>query len=191
MTDGSESASDEVLAVRAAGGDRVAFDCLVRRYKEQLYRFVRRYTGDADDAYDVLQDGFISAWVALHRYDPKRPFAPWLYTIMLNKCRDFGRRRTVRRAFLRLVALDARGPDATNPDADEIDDVTSARLRRLDKAISGLPALYKEPLLLTTVEGMSQDEAAKVLKTTRKAIEMRLYRARRKLAAELEQAGEG
>lgn len=191
MTDGSESASDEGLAARAAGGDRVAFDCLVRRYKESLYRFVRRYMGDADDAYDVLQDGFISAWMALHRYDPKRPFAPWLHTIMLNKCRDFGRRRVVRRAILRLMAADAREPIVPQPDAGEADQVIAARLRRLDKAVSSLPLFYKEPLLLTTVEGMSQEEAAKVLKTTRKAIEMRLYRARRKLAAELEQAGEG
>lgn len=66
-----------------------------------------------------------------------------------------------------------------------------ARLARLDKAIASLPALYKEPLLLTTVEGRSQDEAAAILKTTRKAVEMRLYRARRRLAEELGEASEG
>ena len=191
MTGGSENTSDEVLAVRAAGDDRAAFDCLVRRYKEPLYRFVRRYVGDADDAYDVLQDGFISAWTSLSRFDPKRPFAPWLHTIMLNKCRDFGRRQTVRRAFLRLVALDAGESIVPHPGAGEADEGIAARLHRLDKAVSNLTSYYKEPLLLTVVEGMSQEEVAKVLKTTRKAIEMRLYRARRKLAVELEQTREG
>ena len=63
----------------------------------------------------------------------------------------------------------------------------STRLARLDKAIASLPALYKEPLLLTTVQGLSQDEAAAILKTTRKAVEMRLYRARRKLSEMLDE----
>jgi len=191
VTDGSDIASDEALAVRAASGDRSAFDCLVRRYKEPLYCFVRRYVGDADDAYDILQDGFIAAWTSLRRYDPQRPFAPWLHTIMLNKCRDFGRRRAVRRALLRLVAIDWRESVAPYADAGDENAVASTRFQRLDDAISELPAFYKEPLLLTIVEGLSQDEAAKVLKTTRKAVEMRLRRARQKLAENLEQAGEG
>lgn len=59
------------------------------------------------------------------------------------------------------------------------------RLHRLDQAIAGLPAFYKEPLLLTTVGGLSNIEAAETLKTTPKAIEMRLYRARQKLNSTL------
>jgi RNA polymerase sigma-70 factor (ECF subfamily) len=56
------------------------------------------------------------------------------------------------------------------------------QLTRLDRAIAGLPAFYKEPLLLTAVSGLSHAEAAILLKTTPKAIEMRLARARRKLS---------
>ncbi len=68
--------SDEALAAQARQDDRRAFDDLVRRHKAPLYRFVRRYVGDGDDAYDIVQDAFISAWGALKRYDPGRPFAP-------------------------------------------------------------------------------------------------------------------
>lgn len=182
MTGRPEDMLDARLAARAASGDRAAFDDLVRRHKTPLYRFIRRYVGQADDAYDVLQDSFVAAWTALARYDPTRPFGPWLRMIALNKCRDFGRRQTVRRAFLRVLALGARDDASPQIEAAQEEAQASARLDKLDKAIARLPALYKEPLLLTTIEGLSQDEAAKVLKTTRKAIEMRLYRARRRLA---------
>ena len=64
-------------------------------------------------------------------------------------------------------------------------DLKSKRLMQLDAAISNLPAKYKEPLLLTTVGDLSQQEAAEVLKIGAKALEMRLYRARRKLMTDL------
>jgi len=178
---------DEDLASLAKRGDRAAFENLVRRHKDDLYRFVRRYVGQADDAYDVLQDAMVAAWLGLPRYDPARPFAPWLRTIALNKCRDFGRRQTVRRLFHRALAQDWTAHQ-TPAEAQGVPDDTAMsddRLDRLDCAIAGLPALYKEPLLLTTVSGLSREDAARCLKTTPKAIEMRLYRARRKLRAAL------
>jgi len=179
--------SDEALATRARSGDRAAFDALVRRHKDVLYRFVRRYLGPADESYDVLQETFLSAWLALKRYDPERPFLPWLRTIALNKCRDVGRRRAVWRLFLHAFARETADAQTTahfdreRDEAAELDE----RLARLDRAIAALPALYKEPLLLTTVSGLSHKEAAVMLKTTPKAIEMRLARARARLAATL------
>jgi RNA polymerase sigma-70 factor (ECF subfamily) len=175
------------LARRARRGDRAAFDSLVCRHKDELYRFVRRYVGQADDAYDVLQNCLVAAWLGLPRYDPARAFVPWLRKIALNKCRDFGRRQTVRRLFHRVFAEDqtsnqllVHGEDAGN-DAVRAND----RLNRLDRAIADLPTLYKEPLLLTTVSGLSHEEVAVLLKTSSKAVEMRLYRARRKLRTAL------
>ena len=67
----------------------------------------------------------------------------------------------------------------------------TARLQRLDVAIAGLPAVYKEPLLLTATAGLSQREAAAMLKISTKALEMRLYRARQKLALAMEGHGDG
>ena len=62
--------SDAALAARAVKGDRPAFNRIVRRYQEPLYRFIRRYIGDADEAYDLLQETFVAAWQALSRSDP-------------------------------------------------------------------------------------------------------------------------
>lgn len=188
-----DTSLDEDFAARASRGDRAAFDVLVRRHKHALYRFVRRYVGDADEAYDVLQDSFVSAWMGLRRYDPSRPFLPWLRVIALNKCRDFGRRQAVRRVFLHAFAREAAEPK-TVMGADGEDNeaqLQAGRLARLDRAIVELPKFYKEPLLLTSVSGLSHQQAADMLKTTPKAIEMRLYRARRKILEIMRKDTEG
>lgn len=182
MTGPDDAEPDEALASRAQRGSHAAFETLINRHKASLYRFTRRYVGQADDAYDVLQDTFITAWTALHRYDANRPFLPWLRQIALNKCRDFGRRKTVRRVFLNALAYEKAVQDGSAVFENEKSAIETERLRRLDLAIANLPAIYKEPLLLTTVAGLSQQEAAAVLKISAKAVEMRLSRARRKLA---------
>jgi len=185
---------DETLALRAQQGDRNAFETLIGRHKDALYRFVRRYLGNSDDAYDLLQDTFISVWENLPRYDPKRSFLAWARTIALNKCRDFSRRQRFRQWASQLFAAE---PATETPSPAELADLGEAdareetRLRRLDEAIAALPALYKEPLLLTTVGGLSQEGAATVLRTTTKAVEMRLRRARQKLSEALNSSREG
>ena len=181
MTDATQGVGDETLATLARRGDHAAFNLLIGKYKEPLYRFIRRYVGQADDAYDVLQDSFVAAWTALHRYDSNRPFSPWLYRIALNKCRDFGRRQAVRRALLRIVSVEPQDASQSDAELNDTEAQAADRLHRLNRAISDLPARYKEPLLLTAMEGRSHDEAAQILGVSSKAVEMRLYRARRRL----------
>jgi RNA polymerase sigma-70 factor (ECF subfamily) len=157
------------------------------RHKHWLYRFVRRYVGDADESYDVVQDAFVSAMSNLHRYDPSRPFEAWLRRIALNKCRDRARRDAVRRAF----GLSRRGPEETEAVADTAAPVdqtiaAGAAMGALDKAIAALPAALKEPLVLTVLEGLSQKEAGVLLGISAKAVEVRVYRAKRQLAETLD-----
>ena len=181
MTDRAQGVADEALAVAAARGDRASFETLMKRHKEPLYRFVRRYVGQADDAYDILQDSFVSAWSSLGRYDAGRPFVPWLHRIALNKCRDFGRRQAVRRTLLRLVAMEPAVDPPPEPDIVDAEAQAAGRQQRLNRAIAELPARYKDPLLLTVMEGRSHDEVAKILGISGKAVEMRVYRARQRL----------
>jgi RNA polymerase sigma factor CnrH len=178
--------SDAALASRAGGADRHAFDQLVMRHKDGLFRLARSYVGNSDDAYDVVQEAFISAWLAIRRYDPAKDFGAWLRTIALNKCRDFARRHTVRRRFLRLFAVEKSMQSGYAQQAGaEQDEREARRLARLDVAIADLPAFYKEPLLLTMVSGLSQQAVAAQLNTTAKAIELRIRRAKKKLGEEL------
>jgi RNA polymerase sigma factor (sigma-70 family) len=157
------------------------------RHKHWLYRFVRRYVGDADEAYDVVQDAFVAAMSNLHRYDSARPFEAWLRRIALNKCRDRARREAVRRAF----GLSKRGPEETEAVADPAAGVdqtiaAGAAMSALDKAIAALPDALKAPLVLTVLEGLSQREAGTLLGISAKAIEVRVYRAKRQLADSLD-----
>lgn len=179
--------TDPEISTRVAGIDRAAFEALMTATKGGLFRFVRRYTGDDEDALDLVQETYTSAWLAIRRYDPSRPFDVWLRAIALNKCRDWGRRRTVRRWMRYTVGLDA--PEAAHitddtPDTDALID-DRRKIERLQIALRDLPDTLKAPLLLTTVDGRSQQEAAQILGVTTKAVETRIARARQKLATAL------
>lgn len=184
---GIDETDDATLAKAALGGEDRAFTLLMRRHKAGLYTFVRRYVGEADAAHEVVQETFVSAWKALNRYDLRRPFGVWLRAIALNKCRDRARRQAVRRIV--LGERDAESPEAQRQ-ADPAPDAEAAllatqRREALIKAIARLPAQLKEPLLLTYFEDLSQQQAAELLGVSVKAIETRVYRARRKLAQAL------
>ena len=176
----AEGDTDET---RAARGDRVAFSALMSATMGDLYRFIRRYVGDADEAHDLLQETYASAWLAIGRYDPSRSFTAWLRSIAVNKCRDWGRKRTVRRFIRGVMGLDAPeamavGVDEPEPEAG-IDE--RRRMAELDRALADLPDNLKAPLLLASMEGRSHAEIADVLKITPKAVETRIARARQKL----------
>lgn len=186
MSPGFE-APDHQLAANAVAGDERAFARLIARHKDGLYRFIRRYTGNPDDAYDLLQETFAAAWTALKRYDPERPFPTWLRSIALNKCRDWSRRRAVRRWLTRSDPIDSQAglnlaDDGPSPEASVVE---LQRLARLDRAVANLPAGLKEPLILTALEELSQEEAGRILGLTAKAVELRVYRARKALAEAL------
>lgn len=159
----------------------------MRQTKTALFRLIRRYVGGEQDAWDLLQDTYAAAWVNIRRYDPARPFEAWLRTIALNKCRDWSRRRFVRRLIRGDVELSA--PEALAvPDGAVAADVqleTGRRLSRLNEEMSRLPAHLKEPLLLTAIEGRSQGETALILGISVKAVETRVARARHKLSKAL------
>jgi RNA polymerase sigma factor (sigma-70 family) len=179
--------ADASLAIAARGGDQAAFTAIMRRHKGWLYQFICRYVADRDDAYDVLQESFVAAWGAMTRFDPERPFEAWLRRIALNKCRDRARRSAVRRTALRLFGLGVSEnfDGYMTPAADSTARVDQA-VRRLEAAIARLPRNLKEPLILTMLEGLSHREAGDMLGINAKAVETRLYRAKRQLASMLD-----
>jgi len=173
---------DAELARRALAGEDTAFTQLAARHKVWLFRFIRRYVGNDDDALDLLQDSLVATWLALHQYDAARPFHGWLRQIALNKCRDWTRRNLLR-GIVRYVSGDldlfAAELRRSNPEAMLND---SQSLWRLDQAIAALPPRLREPLILTVFEGLSNRETAVQLNASEKAVETRLHRARKRLA---------
>lgn len=176
---------DAGLIRRARSGDKRAYGQLVKRHQEPLYRFVRRYVGDGSEALDLVQEAFVAAWEALEAFKPEKPVGPWLRRIALNKCRDWSRRRAVRRFFFGAASLDNERAAHVAAAIDEADEDQAALLDRLDSAIAKLPQSLKEPLILTVFEGLSHQEAGKVLGMTAKAVENKVYRARKQLATAL------
>lgn len=175
--------SDGDLAALAHRGREAAFAELFARHRSRVYRLILNNVADADEALDLVQETFLSAHRALGRYDAARPMAGWLATIALNKCRDWSRRRTVRRWLWRARPIedvaDTLGDGAPGQDAAAAD---RDRLTRLRAAIAELPAALREPLVLCAVEGASQGEAAAILGISAKAVETRLRRARQRLS---------
>lgn len=172
---------------RSAQGDRAAFSRLMTATKGDLHRFITRYVGDPDEALDLTQETYTAAWLAIRRYDPRRSFGAWLRTIALNKCRDWSRRRRVRRIVRGAMGLDA-------PEARTVGDAAPAadarfddrrRLQRLEAALRDLPDGQRAPLLLAVLEGRSHAEIGLILNLSPKAVELRIARARKSLADRL------
>ncbi len=183
MFDKVSDAEDKALIKRAAKGDDLAFTAIMRKYKSPLYRFAYRHMNDADDAEDIVQDTFIALHRNLTRFNPKYKFSTWVFQIAMNKCRDLGRKRKTRSFMQRMTPL--METKITKIQSDEnletvIDD--KRKLEAVQKAIAGLPKTLREPLILCTLQNMSQKQAAEILKLSPKAVETRIYRARQSLS---------
>src|SRR3989337_1145960 len=76
----------------ARRGDIEGWEHLVETHQQSIFRLAYLLLGDADDAEDIAQETFIHAYRALHRFDPTRPFRPWLMRIATNLCRNWHRR---------------------------------------------------------------------------------------------------
>jgi len=181
----SPEMSDDELASLALAGREDAYRRLLERHRDYVFRLVRSLVGDSDAALDITQEAFVSAFAALKRYDPERPFRAWMSRIAVNKARDWARRRKVRSFFSRALPID----DAFNisDDAPLPENIAAhrAELARVMHAITTLPHNLREVLVLRTIEDFSEAETATALGVSAKAVETRLYRARKQLAEAL------
>lgn len=182
MTNRNER-DDAALVAAVTAGDQRAFTQLMRQHKDDLYRLVRGHTGDASEAYDLVQEAFVAAWRSLARYDNQRSFRVWLRRIAINKCRDWRRRRAVRQFFYKAEDINRPGFESAQPIPAETNH--EAEFAQLDAAIAALPSSLKEPLLLSLTEDMSHREIGEALQITAKAVELRIYRAKRLLTEAL------
>lgn len=181
MSSVSSDTSDGELARLALAGREDGYRRLVERHRDPVFRLVRNLVGDSDAALDITQEAFVSGFAALKRYDPERPFRAWMSRIAINKARDWARRRKVRSFFSHAVAID----DAFHiaDDAPLSDSVAAhrAELARVMQAMAALPHNMREVLVLRTIEDMAEADTAAILDISSKAVETRLYRARKQL----------
>lgn len=103
-------ATDEQLVERLQNGDEAAYRELVERYRNDLYRFLVRFTSSRSWAEDVFQDTFFQVYQSAHTFDVTKRFKPWLFKIAANKARDQLRKNKRRKAVSLNLSLD--GADA-------------------------------------------------------------------------------
>ena len=171
--------SDEELACEAQAGSLFDFEELVHRYEGRIFRFVANSIHNQADAQEVTQETFVTAYLKLRQFDAKRSFATWLFTIARRKCID--RHRATRLAFEERMAEPA---DAKDPSVLLIQREAEDELWQLARRT--LPELQCQALWLKYAEEMSVEQIARVLRRTQVHVKVLLFRARTRLARELE-----
>ncbi|ALH81235.1 MAG: RNA polymerase sigma factor [Erythrobacter sp.] len=176
---------EQELVRQSVEGSRAAFTALVEPHIGRLLTLATRMLGSQPQGEDAVQDGLASVWVARHRLDPERPVGPYLTTVVLNKCRDRLRTRKAKRYFGLVSADDAALVADESPDP-ENRAAARQELSLLRAEIERLPVRLREALVLVSIDGRSQAEAASLLGVSEKAIETRVYRARQRLREKFE-----
>lgn len=174
------SVTDAELAELAKAGDQAAFGQLVERHGPAARRLAHSVLDDSADVDDAAQDGFLSAWRALDRFDSSRPFGPWLLRIVVNAAQDLRRRRRVRTT--EVLSPHLAGAEAA-PDAP----VDRTLLReRLNAALRMLSERQRIGVVLFDAEGYSHAEIAELLGIPVGTVRSDVFHARRALRKALE-----
>jgi RNA polymerase sigma-70 factor (ECF subfamily) len=167
---------DATLARQARAGDLHAFSRLVGRHQAALFHFLRHRCGNPSDAEDLAQSAFVAAFRALDRFDLRREFRPWLYTIARRQCIDLLRQR-------REVRPLREAEQAVAPEPEPGLDDRSVQLWHVVER--ELPPAQSEALWLIYRDGLDFGEAAQVLGWSRVRLKVTLHRARQRLKARL------
>ncbi len=163
-------ASDEELMSRLAQGDMGSLGDLVQRHQQGVGAFAFRMLGNRDTADDVVQDAFLHVHRAARRYRPDAKFTTWLYSIVVNLCRDAARRS--RRAPCQLSEDAAPG---FVPPADPIE--ARERVERVRRAVEGLPGRQRTAVILHRYQGFSHRDIARATGWSESAVESLIVRA--------------
>ena len=169
---------------RAKRGDVGAYEQLMATYQGIAFRTAYLITGNAADAEEAAQDGFVKAFYALHRFRSGAPLRPWLLRIVANEARN-RRRSAGRRAQLVLRAADEKpsGDAAPSPEADVL---ASERRAALLDAVNGLREQDRLVIACRYFLELSETETAETLGWRLGTVKSRLSRALDRLRAELE-----
>ena len=196
MSGTAEPDPDLALVEALADGDESALTGLMDRYEQPIFHFIYRHIPNDADARELAQEVFVRLFFNVGKFKPEARFSTWLYQIALNLCRDHVKSRRTRQAA-QTDSLSAREDDDEHPASDVAvenrtpSDAAQARekLAALDDGMAALPHDLRTALVLTALEQRSHQECAALLKTSPKAIETRVYRARKFLLEWMGKAG--
>lgn len=171
--------SESTLIIQAQNGDNDAWTILVQRYQEPLFRLAYLRLGDAAEAENITQEGFIQAYRSLDRFDSGRPFKPWLFQIVINLTRN--RQRSLGRYWAALQRWMAQQPTAETPSLSQQLDA-----ERLHSAVKRLKSDFQEIVYLRYFLDLSVAETAEALQIAPGTVKSRSARALQQLQTIIE-----
>lgn len=167
---------DRELLTRAAGGDRAAFDELMRRHEDRVFAICLRIMRDREGALDAVQETFITVFKKASQFRGESRFSTWLYRVAVNTCYDQLRRQ--KRRPTEALPEGYEPPDTRSDAA-----LSSVELRPgLTTALASLSEEFRTTLVLADVEGLPIGEVAQILQVAEGTVKSRLHRARKELA---------
>lgn len=170
-----EGLSDEKLASKAQAGDSSAFEMLVHRHRDRVLRHLSLRIRHEQDAEDLTQETFLKACKNLYRYDPRRPFSAWLFTIAARLAISHARtRRNAAGTWNLEVTTGGQDPQAIIAQREAVGNLWSLAKRQLSQ--KQYRAIY-----LRCSREMAVKEIAKEMKITPIHVKVLLHRARKRL----------
>lgn len=177
---------DRADMARLVSGNADAFNELMDRHGQKLFHYLIRCLQDSEEAADLVQETFVRVYQNRQKFDARHSFSTWLYSIATNLVRDRYRWRTRHPQ----VSLDRAADGSAVDFREQLSDagpIPSESLQATElaeavrRAVVELPEELRTPLILAEYEDKSQAEIAAILDCSVKAVETRIYRARKRL----------
>ncbi len=176
LSSGTAGVSDEAIVARVVAGDTPAFELLMRRHNQRVFRAIRSVLKDADEAEDVMQQAYVAAFTHLAEFAGRARFSTWLVRIAIHEALA-RRRRTARMTSLDDTdAIEEEPMAKTRSPEDATSDLELRAL--LDEAVDALPLAFRTVFVMRAVEEMSSSDAAEALGIPEETVRTRLHRAR-------------
>lgn len=173
--------NENELVRRWRKGDKNAYGELVRHYMSDAYLIALGFTHNPDDARDISQEAFIKAYEARGQFEEGRPFYPWFYRILRNRCLNFIRRYSKKHEP--LCYEDGTGSERFSSDSPTPLELLEReeRVRLLHAAIGRLSFEHREVIVLKNFKGYTYEQIARALEIPIGTVMSRLYYARKML----------
>jgi RNA polymerase sigma-70 factor (ECF subfamily) len=180
---------EEIIA--ASEGDEAAFVKLVEAYQQSIYNLALRMVHSRTEAEDITQDIFLHLLDILDRYDPERPFEPWLFRVATNHILNYLKRRKIKTVPMESLRQpgDSEAPavelaDSNSPTTDPVE--LSEKYEVLQKAVNELPPDWRAVITLHYMQSFSVNDIASTLEIPVGTVKNRLFRARNILYEKLQ-----
>ncbi|MGB8226640.1 MAG: sigma-70 family RNA polymerase sigma factor [Sedimentisphaerales bacterium] len=177
--------NEQELLNRYVAGDKEAFREIVKRYKDPLYAFLRRFLNQQELAEEAFQETFLQLYRSRHSFEKDRPLRPWLFTIAANKARDVLRKQKREET----VSISTMAEPAESSIDDVVNSLTSYEITPYDEAekaeraekvrqiVTNMPENLREILILAYFEQFSYKQMADILSIPIGTVKSRLHTA--------------